>query len=254
MSEDHVFIWYARKDAAFVNRLTRRLRKLRLATWRDIDALRAGEYWQETIDKALRSATALIVVLSPAAAESQYVAYEWAFALGAGVAVIPIITGKTANTPIHPRLSSIQFVDFTKPGKPWLRLIDALNMGISSVRRQQKPEIRAAFEIKDGKPRKVGHEYVILLSIEGAPAKAKQVTYEVHDPSFKPPRRWSERNPQKDFSSWMQSYGDVLLSADIRTPAGVTSIEGTIYNALRRTHSRDRSQSVRKALHDIERL
>jgi hypothetical protein len=50
----------------------------------------------------------------------------------------------------------------------------------------------------------------------------------------------------------MQSYGDVLLSADIRTPAGVTSIEGTIYNALRRTHARDRSQGVRKALHDIE--
>src|SRR5258708_25914462 len=139
MRGDHVFISYARNDAAFVNRLTKRLRELKVATWRDIDALRAGEYWRDTIDNALRGAAALIVVLSPSAAMSQYVAYEWAFAIGAGVAVIPIITGKAAKTRIHPRLSAIQFVDFTKPGKPWLRLIDALNLAIPSGRGRQRP-------------------------------------------------------------------------------------------------------------------
>jgi len=252
MSLDHLFISYARNDAEFVNRLTKRLKSLKLATWRDIDALRAGEHWQASIDKALSSAAALVVVLSPRAVKSAYVAYEWAFALGAGKTVIPIIAGKIARASIHPRLSGLQSVDFTKRGKPWLRLIDALESEVSDAQRSEKAQIRAAFEIKSGKPKKVGNEYVILLSIERIPAGATRATYEAHHKSFKPPR-WPERNPGANFRTRMQSYGDVLLSADIRTLHGTTRIETTLYNALLRTHAQDQDRAVRRALRDIRR-
>jgi hypothetical protein len=251
MSRDHVFISYARKDAAFVSRLTKRLKSLQLAAWRDIDALRAGEYWQEAIDKALSSAAALVVVLSPRAVKSAYVAYEWAFALGAGIKVIPIITGKIAKASIHPRLSGLQFVDFTKRGKPWLRLIDALELEAPGAQRSEKAQIRAAFDIKSGKPKKEGDEYIILLSIDRIPAGATRATYEAHDESFDP-RTWPEKNPKANFSTWMKSYGDVLLSADIRTPDGVTRIETTLYNALLRKHAQDENRVVRGALRDIK--
>jgi hypothetical protein len=248
MSGRHVFISYARKDADFAQKLRRRLQESRLTTWRDIDELRAGEHWQQAIDEALQSAAALVVVMSPHATESQYVTYEWAFALGAGIRVVPVL--KKAMR-LHPRLASIQFVDFTKRGKPWLRLLDVLHERPRGGKAVPKPEIRAEFSLVRGKPEKVESEYVVLLSIEKAPRDAVKVAYEIHDESFDE-TKWSEKNPEEDFATWMQSYGDILLSAVIRTPTEKTRIEVTLYEALQRTHGRSKNRTIQRALRDIE--
>jgi len=244
MDRGHVFISYDRKDAAFVRRLTKRLEGLELSAWSDLSSLRPGDDWLAAIDDAIRAADAVLVVLSPNSARSRYVAYEWAFALGAGRKVIPVVINKTS---VHPRLRTIQYVDFTRPGKAWLRLLDVLHAANGPA-----PEIRAEFELRGGRPRMEGDAYVILLSIDRAPQRAYRVDYRVHDRTFDPDR-WAEVNPTECFTTWMQSYGDVLISANIQAPTDARLVEITLFEALRRRYGETDNPAIRKALRSIER-
>lgn len=105
------------------------LLKLRMAqqgytVWIDSDRLGPGIDWREEIDQAIKKSRALIAVMSVEARASEYVTYEWAFAWGAGVKIIPIML---KETPLHPRLATLQYLDFTKrTARPWDRLLAAL--------------------------------------------------------------------------------------------------------------------------------
>lgn len=118
-----VFLSYKHDDGDFAQILRDRIEKAGFAGWID-DNLQAGEDWREMIDRAIRESMALIVVLSPDAVASEYVTYEWAFALGAGVPVIPVML---KPTPLHPRLDELQFLDFTnRRARPWDLLLERL--------------------------------------------------------------------------------------------------------------------------------
>src|SRR5262249_32635275 len=61
------------------------------------------------------------LVLSANSVASSYVTFEWAYALGKGKTVIPI---KLTECSVHPRLETIQHLDFSIPGaSPWDSLI-----------------------------------------------------------------------------------------------------------------------------------
>jgi hypothetical protein len=129
MSE--IFISYCRKDADPAELLRGRLREAGFSSWIDLEGLQAGEEWGQEIDQAIRDSAALVVLLTPASRASAYVAYEWAFALGAGVRVIPILW---TSTDIPHRLASLQHLDFTDPGsRPWASLFGALTDAVASV-------------------------------------------------------------------------------------------------------------------------
>jgi hypothetical protein len=120
----HIFISYAHADQEFVNELVQRLRNAGISVWKDSHDLHAGDDWRERIDDAIKAATALIVVMTPAAADSEYVSYEWACGLGADVRVLPVLVERSE---LHPRLSAMHYLDFTTPSdRPWDRLIQEL--------------------------------------------------------------------------------------------------------------------------------
>jgi TIR domain len=74
------------------------------------------------IDLAIKNACALVAIMTPEAKSSEYVTYEWAFAWGAGIRVIPVILRQTL---LHPRLEALQYLDFTNTNpRPWARLLD----------------------------------------------------------------------------------------------------------------------------------
>jgi hypothetical protein len=59
------------------------------------------------------------------AGESHYVTYEWAYALGKGKSIIPMKLGACAA---HPKLESIQYLNFANPGLlPWATLINRIH-------------------------------------------------------------------------------------------------------------------------------
>ena len=124
VSSVHVFISYSHANGDFAEILRTRLEGSGFNVWTDEDRLLAGEDWRNGIDKAIRSACALIVVMTPSAKASEYVTYEWAFAWGVGVKVIPILL---EPTPLHPRLEVLQYLDFSiRSARPWDKLLALL--------------------------------------------------------------------------------------------------------------------------------
>lgn len=121
----HVFVSYKHDDNDFAEMLMRQLQVAGFTVWLDTEHLRAGENWREAINQAIVEAFALVLIISPEARSSEYVTYEWAFAQGAGVKVVPVLLRTTDK--LHPQLEMLQYLDFTDRARPpWDKLIRRL--------------------------------------------------------------------------------------------------------------------------------
>ena len=122
--ERHVFLSHSKHDGDFAELLKLRLEKEGILAWIDNDRLEPGVDWRQEIDESIKGSKALIAIMSPEARESEYVTYEWAFAWGCGVNLIPVML---KETPLHPRLAALQYLDFTnRRARPWERLIKSI--------------------------------------------------------------------------------------------------------------------------------
>lgn len=244
----HIFVSYAREDKNFAQELNKRLRESHQIPWQASIDLKGGENWQDAIDKALRNAEALVVVMSPHATKSQYVTYEWAFAFGAGVPVIPVVRKRTT---LHPRLNTLQYIDFTKGrGAPFVGLLKALPTRSSKIK-DGGPEIRAKFNVVGGKPEKEGNYYVIRVYIHNAPLATDQVTYEFHDETLKR-GKWYSRSAARNFESAVRSNGDSVMTAEFRTQGKQSlRIATSLYDALRAGHPKKPGPRIKRALGEI---
>jgi TIR domain-containing protein len=141
---DHIFISYKSGDpdanADFIGNLKGEIRRSGFESWAFEGDLIAGDEWRPEIDQAIKTAAALVVVMTPAAKASEYVTYEWSVACGAGVPVIPLLL---AQTKLHPRLEAIQYEDFTDAKRPWDALAKALHRKATSPRQAQTKEVAA---------------------------------------------------------------------------------------------------------------
>ncbi len=117
----NVFLSYATKDHYFADLAEIKLAEAGIVLWRDRSQLRAGADWQSGIERGIADCFAVLIALSANSAESSYVTYEWAYALGNGKTVIPM---KLSECAVHPRLQTIQHLDFSVPGAlPWESLV-----------------------------------------------------------------------------------------------------------------------------------
>jgi CheY-like chemotaxis protein len=117
-----VFISYASRDAIFADLAMMKLQAAGIQVWLDQGALRAGAEWRKAIDEGISSAHVVLVVITPQSGKSPYVTYEWAFALGRGIKVIPVLLEGNADD-FHPRLAVLQYLDFRDTRAiPWTTL------------------------------------------------------------------------------------------------------------------------------------
>ena len=143
----HVFIAYKHEDNIFANQLIHKVQSAHFRVWIDEEQLRAGDNWREAINGAIRQSFAVILIMTPEARLSEFVTYEWAFALGAGVKVIPVLLRHTPQ--MHPQLDQLQYLDFTDQlNQPWDRLMARLR----EVKGEYKTDIIA---LADDAPRSV---------------------------------------------------------------------------------------------------
>lgn len=118
------FISHSKIDGDFAELLQLKLEKEGLSAWIDTDRLGPGVDWRQEIDDAIRKSPAVIAVMSPEARDSEYVTYEWAFAWGCGIRIIPLML---RQTPLHPRLATLQYLDFSnRVSRPWSKLLAAI--------------------------------------------------------------------------------------------------------------------------------
>ena len=169
-----VFISYASEDAFFAEFLKKNLLEKKIDVWLDQVELKAGEEWRDKIDQGISESDALIVVLTPESCESAYVTYEWAFGMGLGVAVIPILHKKSNP---HPRLAVFQYLDFTEAkNAPWDDLYERVsaNDNGSSKKRDRVGDmtgdelrelLRATFSLANA-----------TAKVQGRPANTSDIT------------------------------------------------------------------------------
>lgn len=109
---NHLYLSYERSDYQFASMVRAMLEQAGFAVWMDAPEQRTRERWHTEIEQAIKGASALVLVVSPAARTSEYVTYEWAFALGAGKAVLLL---ESLVTDVHPRLGMLPRLDCTHP-------------------------------------------------------------------------------------------------------------------------------------------
>lgn len=119
-----IFISHDHEDGDFAELLKLRLEKDDLSAWIDNERLKIGQDWREEIDQNIEDSIAVIAVMTPNSRKSEYVTYEWAFAWGKGKKIFPIMLKQTQ---LHPRLESLQYLDFTnRSSRPWDKLIASI--------------------------------------------------------------------------------------------------------------------------------
>ena len=89
-SQGIAFVSYSRTDTAFVDALDARLRFAGFQTWIDRGHLEGGQQWLQEIEAAIDACTVMLVVLSPDAMRSKYVAMEYQYAFRRGKLLIPL--------------------------------------------------------------------------------------------------------------------------------------------------------------------
>jgi len=103
-----VFISYSSKDGHFADYLTYRLTEQGYDVKIDVDYLVPGVEWRQSIDIAISDSDLLIVIVSENANNSQYVTYEWAYAMGKEIPVLPVLIEGRSQMKIHPKLRDIE--------------------------------------------------------------------------------------------------------------------------------------------------
>lgn len=112
MASKKIFISYSRSDTEYVSTLVQAFRKQGFDVWFDKNII-TGSDWDDTIEEEIKSADALVIILSKASVKSDNVKDEMSFAMSLGKSVNPI---KIEDCVIPMRLARKQFLDFTKMG------------------------------------------------------------------------------------------------------------------------------------------
>lgn len=104
-----IFLSYVSRDRDYANNLREHLTQAGYRVWVNKDA-RSGQNWQYAVTEAIKESAVIIALLTPNSTDSIYFTYEWAFALGAGKKVIPVIF-RGIEAP-HPHLMVQEQFDF----------------------------------------------------------------------------------------------------------------------------------------------
>jgi predicted nucleotide-binding protein len=133
-----LFVSYAREDYATVSRFVSTLRSLGVDTWMDVDALKPGELWEQSIHSALTKADGLLIFVSRNSMGSQWVKFEvQAIFEREEMRVIPVILEEVADLP--PALRKRQ----------WLMLTDASAEAIDRAARTLAEQFRSAAPVEE---------------------------------------------------------------------------------------------------------
>jgi len=119
------FFSYSRDDSDFVLRLAESMRARGLNVWIDQLDIRSGDRWDESVERALGTCSAFLVVLSPSSVASRNVMDEVSFAIDNGKQVLPILH-RPCTVPF--RISRLQHIDFTRDyDQAFARLLSTMN-------------------------------------------------------------------------------------------------------------------------------
>ena len=141
-SSAQIFVSYSRRDLDVTQRLLKFLRAQGLALWFDHEQLIPGTpIWEVEIEKAIRRAAAVVVVLSPDSKESEWVRREVSLADQNRKHIFPVLVRGDEDTSISLRLITRQFIDLRSNETAGLQaLLEALRDYLEGTSAVSNPE------------------------------------------------------------------------------------------------------------------
>lgn len=152
----HIFISYKHEDDSlyFAYAIRERFLQRNLEVWFDKD-IGGGRVWSEEIDQKIESCLLMIVIVTKEALKSDYVTYEWAYALGLQKTVIPLLL-EGSEKDLHARMARLQYRDFRgRFREPWNELLADVERVIDES--QTKLKDPAAADLHDAVKRITSH-------------------------------------------------------------------------------------------------
>ena len=109
ISQPYVFISHSTSDNAFAGQLAADLRAADFDVWVDLDSIRDGEAWLRAIQKGVAECSAIVIVLSGHARDSEWVERETLLAMDLKK---PLYIARIDDTPLPLHLINRQYTDF----------------------------------------------------------------------------------------------------------------------------------------------
>jgi hypothetical protein len=152
-SAPKVFISYKRgEEGYFIKELRQRIEAMRtprVQVFQDVD-MPPGTNWMDTIDLRIQESFAVVVVLTAGSVQSPYVTYEWSYALGAGIGILPLLRHKHAEQDVHGRLKILNWIDCSGDNVPdatWQRIRDRLRtLHTEWLKRDKPPQVAGCLQ------------------------------------------------------------------------------------------------------------
>jgi hypothetical protein len=150
-----LFFAYAREDSHLVRLIADKLRAAGHEYWVDVEGIAGGQNWMAAIERGIREADALLVLVSPYSAASRWVTQEAAYARVAGTPIIPVLVRPTEDMPWY--LIDLHYIDLgDDPAARVDELVSSLQQRIEVSSPSGEPSLSEEFrqEIKklDQKP------------------------------------------------------------------------------------------------------
>jgi hypothetical protein len=141
LSERTIFLSYSHQDHQAATRLERELEARNVHVWRDETSLRAGDAWRAALARTARCADCVMVLVSPAAAASEWVKREvnWATTElaqhGLVERIIPLVL-PSGGWDALPELHDFQRLDY--PRQPDATFFDRLAAEVTGLPRKRR--------------------------------------------------------------------------------------------------------------------
>ncbi len=147
----HFFMSYSRDDASLQKRIINELRQRGINAWVDTENLIPGSpAWEREIERAIRGASGIIVLLSPDSNNSEWVRREISFAEQNQKRIFPILVRGNEDDSIPLRLSNHQRVDLRRNFDDGMNQLErALRDHINATAVHRLPKKRGATQPLD---------------------------------------------------------------------------------------------------------
>lgn len=140
----YFFVSYSRADSALLRKIVTELRKRGVNAWVDTENLVPGSpAWEREIERSIRGASGVIVLLSPDSSDSQWVRRELSFAEEIDKRLFPVHIRGDENDSIPLRLSAHQRVDVRRDFSVGMDgLADALKDLLGTTAISKRPKLK----------------------------------------------------------------------------------------------------------------
>jgi hypothetical protein len=204
------FVSYARADSAFAQRLAADLKTNGANVWLDQLDIRPGRQWDREVEEALTACSEMLVVLSPAATDSNNVMDEVGFALEERKTVIPVLY---AECRIPLRLRRVQYIDFRSDYQLGLQ---ALMQTLALEHQATKPSPPLSRSRVSETARKADQQRIWREEAEGLRNAAQErLQREGTEPARKAEQGRPQRGPERVWSvrirRWVNGEGQLVI-------------------------------------------